>query len=237
MGRMGIVQLHNREQLERSFEKRLNRLSAKHRAELIKLMGNPPDFDNVPQSFWKKVEREREQEILAMLLLLYILSSSQHGAKESQAISRAELFARPRAKQVARRYTQHVRNTLRDKLTVKTTTTLAPDQKAKKPPSRRKVAFDVFTPASDSTTAITLSTEAESIAAEQAKQETNSLSGLDEWVTEEDGRVCPICAPLDGTKRGVWAAKFPQGPPAHPRCRCQIIYSSQSIDAELTGST
>lgn len=233
------MQLHNRDQLEGSFEKRLNRLSAKHRGELIKLMGNPPDFDNVPQSFWKKVEREREEEILAMLLLLYILSSSQHGAKESQAMSRADLFAKPRASQVAKKYLLHVQNTLRSRLTdngqkrteVDTATKPKPN-----PPSRRQIAFDVFTPASDSTTAITLSTEAESTAAEQAKQETDSLSGLDEWVTEEDARVCPICAPLDGKKRAVWSAKFPQGPPAHPRCRCQIIYSSQDVPAELTGS-
>ena len=42
------------------------------------------------------------------------------------------------------------------------------------------------------------------------------------WRTERDGRVCPTCAPLDGTRRDVWGNQFPAGPGAHPRCRCRL---------------
>lgn len=42
------------------------------------------------------------------------------------------------------------------------------------------------------------------------------------WRTEQDQRVCPVCAPLDGTGSDVWGSKFPDGPPAHPRCRCEL---------------
>ena len=43
------------------------------------------------------------------------------------------------------------------------------------------------------------------------------------WRTAEDEMVCEhICAPLNGQPREVWAAQFPQGPPAHPRCRCGL---------------
>lgn len=42
------------------------------------------------------------------------------------------------------------------------------------------------------------------------------------WNTSEDERVrvCPICGPLDGQPEHVWVDRFPNGPPAHPRCRC-----------------
>lgn len=50
-------------------------------------------------------------------------------------------------------------------------------------------------------------------------------AGDDIWMTEEDARVCPICGPLHGSRRRVWGRIFPDGPPAHPRCRCEIVYT------------
>jgi hypothetical protein len=41
------------------------------------------------------------------------------------------------------------------------------------------------------------------------------------WETAADEKVCPICAPLHNQPREVWEAEFPQGPPAHGRCRCR----------------
>jgi len=47
---------------------------------------------------------------------------------------------------------------------------------------------------------------------------------VETWETEDDARVCPICAPLDGMKRDKWGNEFPTGPPAHPNCRCWLSY-------------
>ena len=46
------------------------------------------------------------------------------------------------------------------------------------------------------------------------------------WLTAEDERVCPICRPLDHKtyESGAWdAAGVPDGPPAHPNCRCVAV--------------
>lgn len=47
------------------------------------------------------------------------------------------------------------------------------------------------------------------------------------WLTAEDERVCPICAPLDHKlkKDGGWQSKSGpiERPPAHPNCRCQTV--------------
>jgi hypothetical protein len=44
------------------------------------------------------------------------------------------------------------------------------------------------------------------------------------WVTEGDNKVCPRCAPLEGTIEDVWSLVFPNGPgpEAHPNCRCEL---------------
>lgn len=43
------------------------------------------------------------------------------------------------------------------------------------------------------------------------------------WYTAEDERVCTaICLPLHGKPETVWAGEFPDGPPAHPNCRCTL---------------
>lgn len=36
-----------------------------------------------------------------------------------------------------------------------------------------------------------------------------------------DARVCQVCAPFDRHGVEVWGGEFPNGPPAHPRCRCR----------------
>ncbi len=47
------------------------------------------------------------------------------------------------------------------------------------------------------------------------------------WLTSEDEKVCPICAPLDHKLRGEggWMTKagMIERPPAHPNCRCQTV--------------
>ena len=42
------------------------------------------------------------------------------------------------------------------------------------------------------------------------------------WKTELDSKVCPICFPLEGEPKDSWEHDFPDGPPAHPRCRCTL---------------
>lgn len=43
------------------------------------------------------------------------------------------------------------------------------------------------------------------------------------WHTEQDNRVCPRCAPLNGRPEGNWG-EFPLGPPAHVNCRCFLTW-------------
>jgi hypothetical protein len=66
--------------------------------------------------------------------------------------------------------------------------------------------------------------------AETAIEATVGLGEDDRWRTQKDSAVCPICAPNEGKRREDWPAKFAEGPPCHPRCRCWIEYSGFDPD-------
>lgn len=44
------------------------------------------------------------------------------------------------------------------------------------------------------------------------------------WITQRDERVCPVCGPLHSQPSSQWVEDFAYGPPAHPRCRCYLMY-------------
>lgn len=75
--------------------------------------------------------------------------------------------------------------------------------------------------------AITETTNAISLgeSAGRSRVETSGVANFVRiWWTEDDARVCPICRPLHMTSERVWERQFRSGPPAHPRCRCWLIY-------------
>lgn len=48
-----------------------------------------------------------------------------------------------------------------------------------------------------------------------------------QWITMLDERVCPVCRPLHGAPYSRYSAQFPDGPPAHPQCRCKVVFVSK----------
>jgi hypothetical protein len=42
------------------------------------------------------------------------------------------------------------------------------------------------------------------------------------WNTDADELVCRICKPYDNKLIDVWGIEDPDGPPAHPNCRCDV---------------
>lgn len=46
------------------------------------------------------------------------------------------------------------------------------------------------------------------------------------WRTGNDERVCPVCGPLNGKPESAWVERFPNGAPAHVRCRCATTLRS-----------
>jgi len=85
--------------------------------------------------------------------------------------------------------------------------------------------------------AVTELTRAESLFADELSARLNEqgLKTQIRWLTAEDEKVCPVCAPADHklkdqpitSSRGGWNGQSwgerLQRPPAHPHCRCQTV--------------
>lgn len=74
-----MAELHNRDELEADFAKRFGKVARRHMREFRNLLGDPPDLDSIPQSFWDKMERESDDVLWPILLLLFGESAEQHG--------------------------------------------------------------------------------------------------------------------------------------------------------------
>lgn len=72
------MELPDRDKLEEQFARRMGKLSARHRRELLELLGNPPDTSRVTQEFWDRVDREEREELLPLLLLIFLASGETH---------------------------------------------------------------------------------------------------------------------------------------------------------------
>jgi hypothetical protein len=152
-----------------------------------------------------------QQKIAAILLLLFVDSAMQHGggATDSAEVQSAGvLFAEQRAGQVASQLLANTRERI-----------LGTD-----PAEATEVVVRALGPNRASDIAATETTVATSAGGERAVVLTVGTSVMDLWITEQDGKVCPICAPLHEAKRDVWERQFPMGPPGHPNCRCWISY-------------
>lgn len=84
----------------------------------------------------------------------------------------------------------------------------------------------LFEPSRGETVAITETTTAISLGERDVVDRMEELGvEIDAlWITKRDERVCPVCGPLHNQPISQWEDDFPVGPPAHPRCRCFLIY-------------
>jgi len=210
----------------------VERLNDEQRRELYRLVGNPPSLSNVPQEFWDRVTERNRLALLPLLLFVFLASYKQHArrvagvdmdapeqvatAQVATAQQAAEEWATARAQAVASGMTATTRERLeaaipeltdRDKL--------------------REYLDTLFSTQRADSISVTETTNAATAGAEAAVVRTVGLTEGDTWYTERDAKVCPICVPMHGRPRSVWSGYFPEGPPAHPRCRCWIQYAAE----------
>lgn len=223
------MDLAGRTQHEQEFAQRFAALSARHKRELMKLLGDPPDPRNIPAEFWERVKKETEEEAAALMLLILLAGSQQYLTRLESAVTQSgrdieqtrqqvelsvKRWADSRAADFAQQYTDHSVQIV---------------NKLGQPGEVEQEAADLvdqaFGPSRVESIAVTETTLAASAAGEVAVDATVGRDEQDRWFTAEDSRVCPICSPLHGRTRSQWSRFFPDGPPSHPRCRCWIEYA------------
>lgn len=205
------MELANRPQLEASFRRRIEKLSAKHRKRLKQLAGDPPDLSKVPASFWQEVESELDEQLAIALLLIFAEAGEQTGASRAGLLSRGDAFARSRASEVARGYVEHSIERFQNGASIR----------------------DVF---GKGRAAVIAKTETS-----VAQEEGNATGAAESQLTlikvwSHTGhrpkghagaavKPCPICTPLEGLSEREWQRINPvSGPPSHPFCDCFLTY-------------
>ncbi len=194
-----MAELKNRNQLDRRFAREFAKLTAKQKRELKRLMGKPPDIANVPAAFWVEAQRETEQELAALMLLVFIAASQQHGMSKSASQTQGLVFAVQKSKQVATQFVTHTRERL----------AAGGDLETVLGPSRVSVVAETEVTAA----------QAQGIDASIASGDIPNLSfGAPFWFTKCDPKVCIICWPYHGVPAQIWRPRISF--PAHPHCRC-----------------
>ncbi len=228
------MEVPNRMELEKEAVKKVGHLSSRHRDELAKLMGSPPDIRNVPGSFWDKVRTEHAAELTALLALIFAASAESHGLPISKANEAGQAWASVRAQQVATDFTANVRDTLSmssDRWRETVRQQAAPGESGSGVIPQTEVDETLESAmggARAERLGITETTRAQHAGSETAVAQTVGISPEDVWHTVEDGKVCPFCRPLNMTPRTNWGRFFPGGPPdPHPNCRCYIEYANR----------
>jgi hypothetical protein len=225
----------NRDKLERKLAGKLAELSAGWLVDLLDALGDPPLVENINALLWNKIKEQ-----LAGLIGPYLEEIFLDQARElmlGQPIGVDWALVNEGAIDFARNYTfefvkgwdRYTQQTLRKAVS-------AYYERGQTIGDLQRSIRHLFDPVRAEAIAVTEVTRA---AAEGEYQIAKDLraQGVDMiayWQTNEDERVCPICAPLNDRKadgldalgKPLWRHPSPKFAgknyqhPAHPRCRC-----------------
>lgn len=218
----------NRRDREQQVETLLRRAIGRTRQDILSALGSPPNVANVPDSLWQQLHADVEDDtrrVIAIMMLLAIRRMNDDKSipfilPPSVAAERAAAFANARAATLA----DSITSTFQDRLHTVTNAggTAADMRKAMREIREEQAKRGGIT---ETTTA---NSAGELAYADEHEAETGvKLTAT--WNTERDGHVCEICAPLDGADDEDWRDDFPDGPPAHPSCRCWLEFEPAEV--------
>lgn len=224
-----------RAQFELALTQALAEAWAGRASDVLAALGNPPDFARLPAELWAQFDAETRAAIEPLLISARVQSADvlAKSAGVSGAINwslvndRAATAARRYAYDLVRGITETTRDTLRRQVASFLET---PEQDLK------ALGQDIgrtFGPVRGEMIATTEVTRAASQGERDLLAEIRNLDPqarvAQVWQTSNDEIVCPVCAPLNGVRRGPTGTfQHPDSggtyddPPAHPRCRCAV---------------
>jgi hypothetical protein len=229
-----VAEIVNRAKLEAELARRFTSLSAKHRRELLGLLGDPPSYANVPMSFWEKVISQLNGSLMPFLSEIYmqqaetLLAGLPIGVDWALVNEQAARWARQHAYDLIKGLTDHTQSVVREAI----------GSFFEQQMTRGDLELMIgraFGPMRAEMIAVTevtrAATEAEIAVGEELANEGVLMNAV--WKTRNDELVCTVCGPLNGEKADGYIGKRTPywispttgneiKPPAHPRCRCSI---------------
>jgi hypothetical protein len=231
-----VTEVANRDALEAELAKRYSKLSAGHRKELLTLLGNPPSYANVPQSFWARVAKDLDGSFMPFLSEIYMQQAETLLTGLPVGVDWA--IINQRAAEWAKRHSYDLITGLTDnsRAVVQQAITNFFEQQMTRGDLETLIGR-AFGPVRAEMIAVTevtrAATEAEIQIGEELAKEGILMTA--KWYTRNDEIVaeCPVCYPLNerpadgytGLRTPYWNSPTTNDhitPPAHPRCRCSM---------------
>lgn len=226
-----MADIPNRDELEAELAKRFSRLSTAQRKALLNYLGDPPNYGNVPLSFWDRIGNELRAAFIPFLAEVFMDSAERLvatlpiGVDWGLVNSRASNWAARYGGELIKGITETTRRAVQDAISAFFDTGMTrADLEAR--------LSRIFSPVRAEMIAITEVTRASAEGETQIAAELAKAGILMEavWNTRNDELVCPICGPLNqerateyaGERTPYWAGGYT--PPAHPRCRCFVSW-------------
>lgn len=235
-------------------------MTTAQRHELRRLLGNPPDPANVPESFWRQVERDAQERVAALAYLLFLAAGDFHGGDVDRLRDPALAYGRTRGADAAQRYARGARERfdglagrLRTRPPSGRTTPqrgepYTPDVKPMTQAELEAELLKIFGPSTAERIARTETSKAQTAGGDAGVDDQGADGGTspdDIWsIRPENSRSgpCANCRALDNVPRSQWATVvLPEpegdqygaagGPPLHDGCVCEIQHASLPVGA------
>ena len=191
-------------------------------SELMKLLGDEPNMNNVPPSYWDNGGKRLRSVIEPVLRDIYMQQAKEQLDQSSigidwsiinqNAIDWSSQYSFDLVTGLTERSKQVVNTSLNKFFTNPTTIG-----------ELEKSLLGTFGPVRAEMIAITEVTraavEGEQKVVDEIIARNPGMESIDIWLTNRDEKTCLICGPRHGKERGT---NWEENPPAHPRCRCWL---------------
>jgi len=229
-----MAELSNRMDWEGIVGKEAAKLLRAQMGQLLELLGDPPNLNNLPPSFWDDWGREAQAAMSRHFRDIYVASAEQilnaqpigvdWGLVNQQAITWAEGYSFE--------LVSGINETSRRAVAEAVSAFFEEGQTLADLRASLSQTFGPVRASMIGTTEVTRS----AVQGERAFVEELRREGVmfeRRWITSQDERVCPICSPLHEQLDTEWAGRFPDGPPAHVRCRCNEAHDFVNVGARI----
>jgi len=217
----------NRDQLERKLARIISSSQRKELDKLLLMLGDPPDINNVPSTYWVNGWKDLSKQVEPVLMVIFIQQAE--ALMDDIVIGVDWGLVNTAAANWAREHSEAVLKRLFDVTYQGLTETI---------PKFYELGWNLgdlqsalerwYSPVRAEMIAITETTraavEGEKALVKLLKQE-NGIEMIPIWKTAKDERVCPLCGPRHNQPitDGVY-------PPLHPRCRCYTVHEFPKVE-------
>lgn len=217
-----MPELSDRDAFERAFIDALNSANAEARRVIQAALGNPPNLDRLTDDVWQQIEAVMFEAMTPELEAVFLqaiqdMESEVSVSFDTEAVNEnARQFARDYGFELVRGVNETSRQELQRLF----------ESFFDEPVTNRALQEQLtrlYGPVRAELIAITEVTraaaEGERAVIEDLREQGVELVAV--WQTLRDELVCPVCGPRHNKRQGDgWQLL----PPAHPRCRCFVVY-------------